>query len=286
MLIEGYYAGRHRSPYQGSSTEFATHRPYVQGDDIRHVDWKVYGRTDRLVVKRYRQETNLNLVLVVDKSASMAYRSSGSPLSKYDYAVTLAASLSCLALGQRDSVALATFDDRVRDWVGPSNRRGHLDALVQPLSRRPRGRDTRLGGVLDELAQRVPRRSLIVLAGDLFDDPQVILRGLSRLRHRGHDAIVFAILDDAEINFPFSGPMLFEGLEQSSRARVDGAALRLAYRAQVRDFVRTLRDGCRGIHFDFALLNTSGPLDEALGVFLATRSARIRKRSARTQGGG
>lgn len=286
MLIEGYHAGRHRSPHQGSSTEFAAHRPYVHGDDVRHVDWKIYARTDRLMIKRYQQETNLNLVLVVDQSTSMAYRSNEAALSKHDYAATLAASLAHLALSQRDSVSMATFEDQIVRWIPPSNRRSHLEVLLGLLTEPAPMRATGLGHSIEQLARRVDRRCLFVIVSDFFDESEAVLGALSRLRNRGCDAIVFVVLDPAEIAFPFTQAMVLEDPEKGDRVHVEGTSIRRAYQQQLGQFLSTLRGGCQSLHYDFALLNTIDPLDEALSIFMASRTARIRRRSARVMGGG
>jgi len=285
-VVEGYLAGMHRSPSAGASVEFAQHRAYAQGDDLRHLDWKVFGRTDKLYVKQYAQETNLNCVLAVDTSESMAYvgtRTASqdtdgdwSGWTKYEYASTLAASLAFLALRQGDAVGLALFDESTRKWIRPSTQGAGWTAIVQGLHDAVGPRRTRLQSALSDLAGRIERCSLIVLVSDLLDEPDGTLRALRQLRYRGHDLIVIHVLDADEVNFPFQRQTLFSGLEMTGRMLVDTVALRQQYLSELRRFVTVLRRQCLGLHIDYALLSTDAPLDMALSRFLATRAASIR----------
>lgn len=297
-VVEGFLGGMHRSPYQGVSVEFAQHRAYAQGDDLRHLDWKVFGRTDKLYVKQYAQETNLLCVLAVDASESMGYSAGpgafrlpsdggedgdGSPASalpaawtKYDYGSTLAASLAYLALQQGDAVGVAVFDERVRRWVRPSSQGAAWDAVVQGLQGGVGPRRTSLRAALDDLAGRLERRALLILVSDLLDKPDETIGGLRRLRYRGHDVIVMHVLHGDELAFPFRGPTLFDGLEAAGRMQVDPLALREQYLLEVQRFVHGLRTHCRGLHVDYGLLSTEDPLELALSRFLAMRAASIR----------
>jgi len=210
LVVEGYLSGLHRSPYHGFSVEFAQHREYVPGDDIKHVDWKVYGRTGRYYLKQFEEETNLVCFLLLDTSESMRYQSG--PVSKYEYACTLAAALSYLVLHQQDSVGLATFDNQLRTLLRPSGQMSHLKQVLHVMTQGAAREKTMLAPVFHDLAGRIVRRSLIMVLSDLFDDVADLLTGLKHFRHKGHDVIVFHILDRAEAEFPFQETTLFRGL--------------------------------------------------------------------------
>ena len=275
-VVEGYRAGIHRSPHPGISVEFAQHRAYTQSDDVRHVDWKVFGRTDKLYVKRHEQETDLRCILAVDASASMGYTprvSDRGRCTKYVYATTLAACLAYLALQQRDSVGLGVFDERIRAWVRPSSQPATLRAILENLHGAVGPGKTSLGTVLRDLAHRLDRRSLVIVISDLLDDPDTVRRGLEHLRSRGHDLIVLQVLDVDEWTFPFDGPTRFDGLESSGRLCVDPVTLRESYRAEIRKFTSTLARACRANRIDYETLTTDVPLDVGLTRYLAKRSA-------------
>jgi len=290
MVVEGYYTGMHRSPYHGASVEYADHRVYSQGDDLRHIDWKVYARTDKHYIKEYEQETNLQCLLAVDCSESMGYRSGTAAPTKHEYAVTLAASLAYLALNkQRDGVGLALFDERVTRYLRPSRNPARFKTIIHELQSGTGSAKTGLGEVLDDLAESARggrQRMLVVLISDLFDDVEEILKGLSHLRFRGNEVIVCGVWDDAEYDLPFAGPTLFDGLEQAGRLLADPRSLRDRYLEEVRRFTDRLRHGCHRLRIDYAPFRTSTPLDVALSAYLATRSAHIRQRSSRVLGAG
>ncbi|MCK6456928.1 MAG: DUF58 domain-containing protein [Phycisphaerae bacterium] len=275
-LVEGFVSGMHRSPYRGHSVEFAEHRKYCQGDDLRHLDWRVLARTDKHYVKQYDQETNLQLTFVVDCSASMSFRSPDSPLSKREYATALAAALAYLALRQSDAVGLAVFDDRVTRFVRHSNQPTHWKAIVAELEHAPTARTTRLRHALDEIAEQLERRHVIVLISDLFDEPDEILHGLRHLRYRRHEPIVYHVLDHAELTFPFQELTRFEGLEEGGHLLTQARAVRDGYLAELNAFIDDVRRRCRQQRVDYALFDTREPLDRALSVFLATRGDRTR----------
>src|SRR5262245_61728047 len=209
-IVEGYLSGMHRSPYHGFAVEFAQHRAYVPGDDLRHLDWTVLGRTERYYLKQYEQDTNLVAWLLVDRSESMNY-GSGS-VTKYDYACTVAAALAYLIVQQSDSVGLATLDSQVRRFLKPSSQPSHLKEVVHHLAAGPAASDLR--ATLDDLAERIARRGLVMLFSDLLDEPDAILEGLKHLRYQRHEIVVFHVADPAELDFPFQDPTLFRGLEQ------------------------------------------------------------------------
>jgi uncharacterized protein (DUF58 family) len=277
LVVEGFVSGMHRSPYRGYAVEFAEHREYTQGDDTRHLDWKVFGRTDRYYIKEYEEETNLACYLVVDCSESMKFRSDPEGLTKHEYGIAVAASLAYLALQQQDSVGLAAFDEQVTRFVRPANQPAQWKTIVRVLEEAGGMRKTSIRSVLDDLAERIHRRALIVLISDLLDRPKEILAGLRRLRYRRNEIIVLNVLDHAELEFPVRGPTLFKGLEAQGRLLAEPNALRRRYLAEVRAFIQTLRRGCRDLRVDYEVFDTSKPLDVMLSSYLATRSSRLLK---------
>jgi uncharacterized protein (DUF58 family) len=277
FIIEGLMSGSHRSPYQGVSVEFAQHRPYAAGDDTRHVDWKVLAKTDRVYLKQYRQETNLQLVCVVDASESMTYDSAeGKEWSKFDHATAIAAALSYLAIQQQDAVGLAVFDNELRRYLKASNSPTQWKQIIQELTQQPRTRKTQTGRILQQLAEKLTHRSLVLILSDLFDDFDEIEKALRLLRYRRHELIVMQILDPAEIDFPFEQVTMFKGLEEAGELLTEPRALREAYLEQMHLATNRLRQSCRTMDVDYELVNSSVPLDAALGNFLAQRAARMK----------
>jgi uncharacterized protein (DUF58 family) len=275
MVVEGYVSGLHKSPYHGFSVEFAEHREYVSGDDIRHVDWKVWSKTDKFYLKQYEEETNLLTYLLLDTSESMGY-ASGSNVSKLQYSQFIAAALGYLVLQQQDSVGLATFDDGVRRYLRPSGQPSHLKELLHVMDAAPAGAKSDMGTVFHDLAERFKKRGVVVVLSDFFDEPARILAGLKHFRHRRHEVIVFHVLDPAEIEFPFRDTTLFKGLEGLPDILADPHGLRRGYQAELRTFLDELKKGCRMIDIDYVPLRTDQDLDGPLSTYLASRSARIR----------
>jgi uncharacterized protein (DUF58 family) len=279
LVVEGLMAGMHRSPYHGISVEFAQHRQYVPGDDIRHVDWKVFAKTDKVYLKQYLEETNLHLICVVDASESMGYGSIGSgdaSWSKYDHATAIAASLSYLAIQQQDSVGLAVFDSELRKYFKPSNLPAQWKTITHELLLVPRLKKTGTGRVLDQLAEKLTHRSVVVLLSDFFDDIDSVQHGLRHLRYRKHEVIAFQILDPMEVEFPFEDVTLFKGMEEMGELLTEPQSLRQGYLAEMRAWTDELKRLCRGMHIDFTQMNSGQPLDVALSSFLAIRAASIR----------
>jgi uncharacterized protein (DUF58 family) len=274
LIVEGYLSGMHKSPYHGFSVEFAQHREYVPGDDIKHVDWKVYGRTGRFYLKQYEEETNLVLWLLLDVSESMRYGSG--PVSKYDYACMCSAALAYLTLHQQDSVGLVTFDNQVRSFLKPSSQPSHLKEMVTVMNRGTPRDKTRLAPIFHDLAERLNRRAIIVLLSDLFDEPADVLAGLQHLRYKRHEVVVLHVMDGAELDFPFQESTLFRGLEQGGDLLTDPRALRAGYLEQVEGFVSQLRRGCRNQNIDYVPLRTDRDLGVALSSYLAHRLARTK----------
>ncbi len=284
--------GMHRSPMQGVSVEFAQHRQYAPGDDTRFLDWKVYGKTDKLYLKQYQKETNLDLAVLVDLSGSMAYASNG--WRKFDHAACLAAAMGYLAIKQQDRVSLSLFDDQLRQATRLSNRQGHWRTLVEALStaelsdpsQAAQGlahsaenvpHRTDLAAVFDAVVAKLNQRSLIVLISDLFDDPAALERGLARLHFRRHDLIVLQVLDPAELTFPFRSPSEFIGMEAEGRLQLDPAALRSGYLAALQQHLGAIEQITRKYRFDYLLVNTAEPLGPPLSHFMAQRAAGIAK---------
>jgi uncharacterized protein (DUF58 family) len=273
-IVEGYVAGLHRSPYRGFSIEFAEHREYAPGDDLRYVDWKVFGRTDKVYLKQYEDETNLLCYLVLDVSESMTYRSQGAALSKLEYAQCLAAALGWLVLQQQDAVGLAIFDSQLRTLIRPAGNPSHLEQLLQGLEAAVPGKKTTAGPIFHELAQRLARRGVVIILSDCFDDPASLAAGLKHFKHRRHDVALFHVLDPAELEFPFRGPTEFQGLEGFPETPADPQVIRGAYLREFNAFRQSLEQACRREQIDYFLLRTDQPLDAALTRILSQRAGR------------
>lgn len=274
VVVEGYVSGLHKSPYQGFSVEFAEHREYVPGDDVKHMDWKVWSKTDKFYLKQYEEETNLLTYLLLDTSESMAYGAEGN-VTKLQYAQFVAASLAYLVLQQQDSVGLATFDEQVVRYLRPSGQTSHMKELFHIMENSPARRQSDIGTTLHDLADRFKKRGVVVIISDFFDDVPRIVAGLRHLRHRRHEVIVFHVMDPDELDFPFRDPTLFLGMENLPEILTEPTALRNAYKAEVDAFIDELRRGCQTINIDYVPLRTDRPLDVALTSYLASRSARI-----------
>jgi uncharacterized protein (DUF58 family) len=275
LIVEGYVAGLHKSPFHGFSVEFAQHREYVPGDDLRYVDWKVYGKSDRYYLKQYEEETNFSCWLLLDTSESMEYRSDAAAMSKLDYARHVAAALAWLVVQQQDAVGLATFDRDVSNFLRAAGQPSHLKHVLHRLEHTPAAGETSLGPILHSLAERIRKRGLVVLMSDLFDDVDSLMLGLKHFRHRRHDVSVLHVIDPAEQDFPFEDPTLFNGLEGSGRQMTDPKALRAAYRREFEGFLSQVRRGCRDLKMDYVFLRTDAPLDVALRSFLTRRRERV-----------
>lgn len=294
MIVEGVMSGQHRSPYQGVSVEFAQHRPYVAGDDIRRLDWKVYGRTDKLHLKQYQQETNLDVIVMVDASGSMDYGSrsyqeaSGvgrrtsldgrTYWSKFDHATAVAAAMSYITLRQGDRVGLVVFADEVRRIVSRSSQRGTWRQIVEALSTHPVDRPTDLSRVVEQVLGKVSNRCLFAIVSDLFADPEEIAAALARLKHRGHDVILFQVMDRAETEFDFELMSRFEGLEGEAKLAVDPRALRAGYLEALGEHLERVEKAARSFGFDYERVSTHEWLGPTLASFVAHRNAQIKRR--------
>jgi uncharacterized protein (DUF58 family) len=268
-VVEGVLAGLHKSPFKGQSVEFLQHREYARGDDLRRVDWKVWGR---------EEETNLRLTLLVDGSASMDYQpdrpaGAAARLGKYDCAATLAASLAWLALSHGDAVGCAVFDDRVRAAVPARTARSHLASIVEVLERPRAGRATAFAPVLRQVAETLPPRGLVVVVTDLLGDRDGVFQGMRLLRKRGHDLVLLHVMDDDELDFPFEGATRFEGLELPEQVACNPRALRAGYLEAVEAFLGEARRRAAAAKCDYALVRTGEPVDAALVKFLSRRAS-------------
>lgn len=275
-IVSGVLSGQHRSAYRGYSVEFAEHRQYVPGDDIRHIDWRLFGRKDRLYIKQYEEETSLTCHLLVDISRSMQYRSG--PLSKYEYACCLAAALAYLLVQQQDAIALTTFDSEVRRTLPPTTGRAQLDALLAILEETSPEHETDVKALLHRMAGELRRRSVIVLLSDLLTPAEDLVAGIDHLAHAGHEIVVMHVLDDDEWHLPFHENVLFDGLEEPQRLLADPQSLRNSYLAAVERFVTRVRGACLNHGADYVPINTHDPLDVVLSGYLARRG---RMRGAR-----
>jgi uncharacterized protein (DUF58 family) len=275
QVVEGLRVGDHKSPYKGFSVEFVQHREYVPGDDIRHIDWKGYGRSERYTIKQYEQETNFIAHLLVDASNSMRYGSGET--NKLEYAKLLAASLGYLIVRQRDSVALRVFAGGWAAELPPSSQLGHIHAVTRTLEETEPRDKCPIGPLLDEVADRVGRRGLVFLVSDCFDDVDGVLAGLRHLRHRGHEVVLFHVLHKDEVEFPLDGNIRFADLEGPDELRTRPHLLRPAYLKAVNRFLETVRRGCDGSGVDYVRMVTGRPLTAALGEYLVRRLQVVRR---------
>ena len=277
-VMEGSVTGRHRSPFHGSSVEFAEHREYANGDDIRTLDWRVYGKSDRYYVKQYEDETNLRATILLDASGSMGYAGSmssvrrGKRLSKFDYGRYLAATLLHLMIHQQDAVGLVTFDTAVRRYLPSRGRVSHLRALLQELHSTEPGGETSIAPILHDIAERIKRRGLVIIISDLFDDPAEILKALHHFRFRKHEVVLMHVMAEEELTFPFEKWSMFEDLESAAnRIELDPRATRAAYLDEVRKFVSAIRKGCGEMRIEYVPVSTRKDFDVVLLEYLAGR---------------
>jgi len=266
-LVEGFISGLHRSPYLGRSLDFAEHRSYNPGDDIRKIDWRVFARTDRYFVKEFEADTNTNCTVILDISRSMDYSRDG--ISKFDYGRYLAACLAYFSHKQRDRVGLATFADDVVDWVPPSAK--HLEIVLQTISKATCRQDGTLFKALERVAGSSRRRSIMVVISDFYEEPEAVVKAVGMLRGKGNDVVAFHLLDPAELELPFDLPAEFEGMESGRRLPVQPALARAEYQRLVQEHIATLRSKLTEVGVDYQFVETSRPLDFALFNYLANR---------------
>ncbi len=268
-IVEGFLSGMHRSPYFGQSVEFLQHRQYVAGDDVRHIDWKVWAKQDKFYIKLYEEDTNMRVTLLVDVSNSMRYGVGA--LNKYEYACTAAASLAHLILRQQDAVACVSFDESIRAAVPHRSKRTHLNSVIQTLDVSKPKDKTEIFTLLRNIAENYPKRGMMILFSDLLVERPPLFRGLKLLRQRGHDVLVLHVMDDDELDFPFTGPTRFEGLELPEHLACNPRALRKGYLEALNTYLDEIRVGCAQNMIDYRLVRTSEHLDAALAAFLSNR---------------
>ena len=270
VVVEGFLAGLHKSPHRGFSVEFNDYRHYQRGDDMRHVDWRLYARSGKLYIKQYEDETNVRCVILLDTSASMAYTSGG--MSKLDYGITLASALAYFIARQRDAVGLVTFDDEIREYLPAETRQLHLMRILRALSRVQAGQKTDVVKPLTDLASSLKKKSMVILISDMLDDEERIINTLTNLRAMGNDIITFHIMDDAELNFPFNEASEFIDMENSESYITSPAAIRKAYLKNINEFLAYCKKQCQTSGIDYCLMNTREPLDQALSSYITKRS--------------
>lgn len=273
FIVKGFMQGLHASPFHGFSVEFSEHRKYVHGDDPKDIDWLVYGRTDKYYIKKFEAETNITGYLVMDLSRSMAY-TYRQELTKFDYSICLAAALCYLMIQQQDPVGLITFDEKIRNSLPPRSRRSHLAEVLALLSKLQPAGQTDVGNALTQVAAMLHHRSLVMLFSDLLTEPENVLAGLRRLRHGGHDVILFHVLDEAEVHFPFDGMVELEEPESTEKLRVDADSYRADYLEDLGRFREDYRRQCVQMGVDYVPLDTSMQFDRALMEYLVNRQAR------------
>ena len=282
QVVEGFISGQHRSPFFGHSVEFVQHREYSPGDDIRHLDWKAWSKTDKFFIKQFEAETNLRCQIVVDVSESMHYGRGA--LNKYEYACTAAACLAYLLIRQQDSVGLTTFDSDVRHIIPARAAQNHLEAIVRTMHVSKPKEKTDIIKILKRVAETTNHRGMVVLFSDLLVDREPLIKGLEMLKHRRQDVMVFHILDDDEVVFPFSGTTRFEGLEEQPHLLCDPRSLRDAYLDELEKYLVEVRRGCSKLGIDYTLVKTSDYLDAILSKFLHQRMALRGPAKSRAQG--
>jgi len=274
LVVEGFISGLHKSPFHGFSVEFAQHRAYAPGDDTRHIDWKVFAKSDRFYIKQYEEETNLRAYILLDTSESMAYQSG--PVTKLEYGSYVAASLAFLMLQQQDAVGLILFDHEIKKFIKESSHPSHIKLIVKCIEEAVPEEKTEVDAIFHDLAERISRRGLIILISDLFTDPERLLLGLRHFRHKRHEVIVFHLLDEYELTFPFQQLTRFKGLEGLPDVFTEPQALRRTYLAEMDRFLKTIKRGCRQHNVDYVPIRTSEHLDIALSAYLSARAAKTK----------
>jgi uncharacterized protein (DUF58 family) len=275
LVVEGFITGQHRSPFNGFAVEFAAHREYSPGDELRHIDWKVWSRTDRLYIKEYEEETNLKCTILLDRSKSMRYGDqTGNKISKFDYAATTAASLAWMHQQQQDAVGLVLFSNQIDLALKPASNPSHLKLMLHELEQATPDRQTDVGDVFQALAAQIRRRGMVILISDLFVDTARLAKSLQQFRLRRHEVIVFQVMHNDELTFPFQDNTLFRGLETDVRLHTEPRALRDSYLQSLERHQAEIRRICAGLGIDYVLLDTSRRLDVALSSYLSFRRKR------------
>ena len=270
LVVEGFIIGLHKSPYHGFSVEFAEHRPYIPGDETKHIDWKLYGKTDRFYIKQFEEETNLKSYILLDISSSMEYKSAN--ITKLNYASYLAAALSYLMLKQQDAISLSCFDTEVRNYLPPLAKKSHLNLILATLENLKPGKETEISPLLHQMAEKIKKRGLVILISDLLDNPARVINGLKHFRHKRHEVIVFHIVDPQEINFVFNKQTRFIDLETDEEIVAEPWHIQNAYQSAFSRFVDSYKRDCRSNNIDYVMLTTDKHLDIALSEYLNKRA--------------
>ncbi|TAK60980.1 MAG: DUF58 domain-containing protein [Bacteroidetes bacterium] len=270
LVVEGFITGLHKSPYHGFSVEFAEHRQYMPGDEIKHMDWKIYGRTDRYYIKQFEEETNLKAYLILDSSRSMAFSSEGR-LTKLDYSCYITAALAQLMIQQRDAVGLTVYDEVVRTYMPPHATKSYLKQILKQLELTSAGNKTGTAESLHNIAERIKRRGLVVILSDLFDDPAGVMSALKHFRHKKNEVIVMQVLDPLERSFAFGRDAVFKDLETNEELTTQPWHIQKAYQQSMKTFLDTYKRECREHNIDYVLLDTAMPFDTALIHYLNKR---------------
>ncbi|MFH1784329.1 MAG: DUF58 domain-containing protein [bacterium] len=273
FVVEGFIAGLHQSPFRGFSLEFAQHRPYSAGDELKHLDWKVYARSDRFYIRQYREETNLKGYMIVDASASMGYGTTG--ITKLQYASYLASSLAYLMLRQQDSVGLATFASKINTYIPPRSSRQHLRIILEELERCTPSGETGISNILQHLGQYIKKRGLVILISDLLDEPGEVIKALKYFRFKKHEVIVFHLLDPSERELPFSDVVSFEDMEKNSHVVSEPDIIRQEYKRLLSEEIERYKLSFRESDIDYCFMDTSVALDKGLGAYLAKRETLV-----------
>jgi uncharacterized protein (DUF58 family) len=275
QVMDGYVQGLHRSPQIGVALDFAQHRQYVPGDDVKRIDWRAFAKTERYYIKQYEQTTNLRATIVLDASGSMAYQGQNDALSKFRYGQFIAACLSYLILHQQDSVGLITFDTKVREFIPPRSAPSQLMRILQTLDQTKAREESGIAPLLHDVAERITRRGMVIVISDLFDDAKPLIESLHHLRHKRHEVILLQVMANDELEFPFRKWSLFENLEKTTdRLRLDPSTMRAIYLENVSNHLRAIREACGKMNVNHVLLNTSQPFDDVLTMYLAQRIGR------------
>lgn len=270
LVVEGFITGLHKSPYHGFSVEFAEHRQYMPGDEPKHIDWKIYGKTDRYYIKQFEEETNLKSYIILDASRSMAYASNGK-ISKLEYASYIAAALSYLMVQQRDAVGLTVYDEKIRSYMPPHATKSYLKEILRQLEITEGSNKTGTADALHQIAERIKRRGLVIILSDLFDKSKEVATALKHFRHKKNEVIVMQVLDPMERSFAFGGDAVFKDMETSEEIMTQPYHLQKAYQEEMKKFLDFYKKECRENNIDYVLLDTSTPFDTALFQYLSKR---------------
>ena len=269
LVVEGYLVGKHKSPYHGFSVEFAEHRTYGQGDEIKHIDWKLYGKTDRHYVKRFEEETNLRSYILLDTSKSMNYKSKN--ITKLKYGESLTAGLTHLMIKQKDAVGLILFDNAIRKYISPKTSKSHKNIIFNSLSKCKAGENTNIQLILDSMAERIKKSGLVILISDLLDDPKNVMKGLNHFRHNKQEVIVFHLLDKQEFNFTFNERTKFSDMETGETITTDPWHIQSSYQDKIKLFINKFKRECGNQKIDYVPIFTDQNFDLALSEYIRKR---------------